>query len=208
VNRDAFLARIRSAVGVAVEPYSRPIVRVDRVPEVGYRLPSDDAVALFAERAGAVGTVVYRTEDPRSVVLDVIRGARTAITTAEDEVLALGDMPGTVGWQDVGVEGAKDADVAITGCVAAIAATGSVVLSSDTARGRAAGLLAPVHVVIVPAGRIVHSTRDVLLRVGGLGPPGLIAIETGPSRSADIEGQLVVGVHGPRDVHAVVVERA
>ena len=91
---------------------------------------------------------------------------------------------------------------------AAIAATGSIVV--DTARaGRLVSLLPRIAVFVVPASAVVGTTGDVLRRHRDLwpaGPPTNVILVTGPSRSGDIEMRLVVGVHGPGEVHAVLVE--
>ena len=85
----------------------------------------------------------------------------------------------------------------------ALADTGSVVLlSSDEPRARS--LLPFVHVTVVREDRILP---DLEALFEALGPelPSSVAIVTGPSRSADIEQKLAVGVHGPGEVHVVIV---
>jgi len=85
----------------------------------------------------------------------------------------------------------------------ALADTGSVVLlSSDEPRARS--LLPFVHVTIVREDRILPDLETLF---EALGPelPSSVAIVTGPSRSADIEQKLAVGVHGPGEVHVVLV---
>jgi L-lactate dehydrogenase complex protein LldG len=85
----------------------------------------------------------------------------------------------------------------------ALADTGSVVLlSSDEPRSRSQ--LAWTHVTVVAEDRILAGLEELFER---LGPdlPSAVAIVTGPSRSADIEQRLAVGVHGPGEVHVVVV---
>ena len=85
----------------------------------------------------------------------------------------------------------------------ALADTGSVVLLS-TDEPRARSLLPWVHVTIVREDRIVPDLATLFER---LGPdlPSSVAIVTGPSRSADIEQRLAVGVHGPGEVHVVLL---
>ena len=85
----------------------------------------------------------------------------------------------------------------------ALADTGSVVLlSSDEPRSRS--LLPWTHVTVVRENTIVSGLEELFER---LGPdlPSSVAIVTGPSRSADIEQKLAVGVHGPGEVHVVIV---
>lgn len=96
-------------------------------------------------------------------------------------------------------------EATVTGCVAAVAATGSIVTSA-TGAGRAGALIAPTHICVVDEGQIVAGLHelfdsDALEDVGSL-----FALQSGPSRSADIEKVLILGVHGPGNVHLVIVE--
>jgi L-lactate dehydrogenase complex protein LldG len=85
----------------------------------------------------------------------------------------------------------------------ALADTGSVVLlSSDEPRARS--LLPWTHVTVVGAETIVAGLEE-LFELLGTDLPSSVAIVTGPSRSADIEQKLAVGVHGPGEVHVVLL---
>jgi L-lactate dehydrogenase complex protein LldG len=85
-----------------------------------------------------------------------------------------------------------------------LADTGSVVLlSSDEPRSRS--LLPWRHVTVVRAESIVGGLEE-LFEALGTDLPSSVAIVTGPSRSADIEQKLAVGVHGPGEVHVVIVD--
>ena len=103
--------------------------------------------------------------------------------------------------------------VGITGVDAAFASTGSVVLASGKGKSRSASLLPLHHLMIVPASRIYPTFEDWLrtLRQAGelenfLRHNAQVAFVTGPSKSADIELNLTLGVHGPKVVHAIVVD--
>ncbi len=97
------------------------------------------------------------------------------------------------------------ASVGVTGADVILADTGSIVVLSGPGRPRLASLLTPVHVALVHPDRIVGSISELLATRPELVSAGsnLVAI-TGPSRTADIEHTLSRGVHGPREVHAVV----
>jgi L-lactate dehydrogenase complex protein LldG len=84
-----------------------------------------------------------------------------------------------------------------------LADTGSVVLASSPDEPRANSLLPEVHVSLLAEDRILPGLAELFEAVGGELPSAL-AIVTGPSRSGDIEQQLVVGVHGPGEVHVVL----
>jgi L-lactate dehydrogenase complex protein LldG len=85
-----------------------------------------------------------------------------------------------------------------------LADTGSVVLAASAEEPRARSLLPEVHVTLLAEDRILAGLPELFEAVGGELPSAL-AIVTGPSRSADIEQKLAVGVHGPREVHVVLM---
>jgi L-lactate dehydrogenase complex protein LldG len=85
-----------------------------------------------------------------------------------------------------------------------LADTGSVVLAASAEEPRARSLLPEVHVSLLDENRILPGLGELFEVLDGRLPSAL-AIVTGPSRSADIEQQLVVGVHGPGRVHVAVL---
>ncbi len=107
-------------------------------------------------------------------------------------------------------EGAEDSDACITGCEALVARTGSVILSSAQPGGRIAPVYYPVHIIVARPAQLVEDLGDGLadmLRKNDGTLPSLINLNTGPSRTADIEKTLVVGVHGPKEVFVFFVDR-
>ncbi|HRG81121.1 MAG TPA: lactate utilization protein [Chitinophagaceae bacterium] len=100
-------------------------------------------------------------------------------------------------------------DVSITGCEYLVARTGSIVMSAADPGGRAASVYAPIHICIAYTNQLVYDIRDALQAAKekyGQQLPSLITLATGPSRTADIEKTLVVGVHGPKEVYLFLVE--
>jgi L-lactate dehydrogenase complex protein LldG len=88
-----------------------------------------------------------------------------------------------------------------------LADTGSVVLAASAEEPRARSLLPAVHVTLLREDRILPGL-DELFAALGADLPSALAIVTGPSRSADIEQKLVIGVHGPGEVHVVLLPPA
>jgi L-lactate dehydrogenase complex protein LldG len=102
-----------------------------------------------------------------------------------------------------------EADVSITGCEALIARTGSILMSSAQESGRTVSVYAPVHICIAYSSQLVYEIRDGLEMLMGKYKnkiPSFITLATGPSRTADIEKTLVVGVHGPKDVYVFLID--
>jgi len=103
----------------------------------------------------------------------------------------------------------KDCDCSITSCEALVARTGSIVLSSNQTNGRTTSVYAPVHICIAFTSQVVYDIKDALQMMKdkyGKDLPSLITFATGPSRTADIEKTLVVGVHGPGEVYLFLAE--
>lgn len=101
-------------------------------------------------------------------------------------------------------------DAAITSCEALVARTGSILLSSATQSGRTASVYAPIHICIATTKQLVYDISNALALIkekyqGNL--PSVISLATGPSRTADIEKTLVVGVHGPKEVFCFLIEK-
>lgn len=99
-------------------------------------------------------------------------------------------------------------DAAITGCESLVARTGSLVLSARNS-GRITSVYTPVHICIAFTSQLVYDIKDALVLMknkykGNL--PSLVTLATGPSRTADIEKTLVVGVHGPKEVYLFLVD--
>ncbi len=97
----------------------------------------------------------------------------------------------------------------ITTCELLIARTGSILLSSAQKSGRSTSVYAPVHICIAYTSQLVYDIGEGLQFVQekyGNALPSLITLATGPSRTADIEKTLVVGVHGPKEVFVFLVD--
>ncbi|CAN5762760.1 LUD domain-containing protein [soil metagenome] len=106
-----------------------------------------------------------------------------------------------------------NADIGISGANAAIADTGTLMIVSNEGNGRLVTTLPPVHIALLGVEKIVPSMADataildVLPRSGtGQKITSYVSFITGPSRSADIELALAVGVHGPKEVHIVLLD--
>jgi len=105
--------------------------------------------------------------------------------------------------------GLADCDASITGCEYLVARTGSIMLSSAQSGGRTTSVYAPIHICIAYTHQLVYDIKDALQSAKekyGNNLPSFITFATGPSRTADIEKTLVVGVHGPKEVYLFLVE--
>jgi len=95
-------------------------------------------------------------------------------------------------------------DVGITGADYLIADTGTIAMLSSSSEGRLISLLPPTHVVVATAKQLVPTLSVAMSavqeRYGNSFPNACLTFITGPSRTADIEKELVLGVHGPKQL--------
>lgn len=99
--------------------------------------------------------------------------------------------------------------VGITLCEFLIARLGSIMVSSHNLSGRRMHVFPDVHIVIANTSQMVDDLKDAFRLIKEKYPDGLpstISVITGPSRTADIEKTLVMGVHGPRQLYVLLVD--
>lgn len=136
------------------------------------------------------------------------KGISVAAWLAAASSAGAGETPGAREFKAAGFAAA----VGITGVDFALAETGSLVLSSRTEGSQLASLAPPVHVALYRRDQVVESLDEVLEKLpisrdpNTPSPGWSVVFVTGPSRTADIEQILVRGVHGPGEVHAILVE--
>jgi len=207
--RENILSRIRKGLAGAPAPMPYPDAEKDTVAFFAEsELPADEAFAEAFIKLG--GKFVFC--DHEQEVLDNIallyeaRGWHTLLCADERlarlfhnnkiEIVKPADPP------------VESADACITDCEALIGWTGSILLSSKQHLGRTASIYYPVHIVVAYANQAVRDIADGLELVKkkyGTELPSMLNLATGPSRTADIEKTLVVGVHGPGEVFCFFV---
>jgi L-lactate dehydrogenase complex protein LldG len=144
------------------------------------------------------------------ITTDVAGSLRQIITDLRAQRVAISDAPELAGFGVVPC--ASDLfnfEVGITNAQAGIAETGTLVLDSSCERNRLVSVVPPVHIAILRASRIYATLADVLamLQSGKELSPAITFI-TGPSRTADIELTLTIGVHGPQELYVIIDESA
>lgn len=104
------------------------------------------------------------------------------------------------------------ADVGISGVDYLVAETGSVALLARPSEPRSLSLLPPVHIAVADRAQVVPDLFDLFTRLGAseesaepLVMPSCVSLITGPSKTGDIELRLVTGVHGPGEIHVVII---
>jgi L-lactate dehydrogenase complex protein LldG len=204
--KENILKRIRQAL---VHPTPVPFPQSEGNSSV-YSAQSQENEIEFAENFGRIsGRFVYcaSQEELISQLQQLITAqAWTQVFCRESQLLPILKEPlkGLLISEDL-----PEADVSITGCEALVARTGSILMSSAQESGRTVSVYAPVHICIAYASQLVYDIRDGLEMLAEKYKdkiPSFITLATGPSRTADIEKTLVVGVHGPKDVYVFLVD--
>lgn len=97
----------------------------------------------------------------------------------------------------------------ITGCEFLIARTGSILISSKQLSGRRAPVYPAQHIVVAKTSQLILHLKDALKAVKAKYEeqmPSMVAVITGPSRTADIEKTLVQGAHGPKEIYVFMID--
>lgn len=220
-EREKILARIREALQTpAPLPGSHGHASGDQaihgtaatearrwLPKVGDTF--DEQVALFAQNAAGLKAnfQLFANRDELNAALLRLRDAekwqRVASHQSELSTQAAAAVQLPVCWTDRGYDvlDMEKCDAGITECDALVAQTGSVLVTSRSAGGRALSVLPPHHVVIARRAQLVPDLPAAFALVQQrYAPdyPSMIGFITGPSRTGDIERILVLGAHGPK----------
>jgi L-lactate dehydrogenase complex protein LldG len=204
-DRDDILSRLRAHERSATPP-----------PAWRSRRHFEDLVERFATSLTAADGEVVQCADLTEAlarlgaVLEEL-GARRVAVNAEPPLNALNlpeRWPG-IDWHITGMTPGDlrafciSADVGLTGADAALAETGTVVIGSGPGRSRLVPLLPPVHIALVSTACL---TTDLFTWTASrAGPPAAsLTLISGPSKTADIEQTLAIGVHGPRRFIAIL----
>ncbi len=219
-GRDAVFGKIRRALGVTGAEPARNAAVDNRlstrprgvIPARGQVSPAE-RLALFTKMAETFSASVARVAEGSQVpaaVADFLRQRNlpAAVRMGDDKRLAA--MP----WGDTQIDvrhGRSDGSdaVSVSHAVAGIAESGTLVLTSGVDNPTTLNFLPELAIVVLDAADLAGDYETVWDRLwppGGEGKlPRTVNYITGPSRSADIEQTLLLGAHGPRSLHIIVV---
>ena len=222
--RDLVFASIRASLGVTGQEAPRKKVVADRlaghpagvVPERA-RLPLQEKVALFAKMvAAAAGTcdVVARADDVPGAVGSFLRRNNLPLAIRRGDDARLSQLP----WsREPMIEistGPSDGRqlVSVSHAAAGVAETGTLVLVSGKDNPTTLNFLPDNHIVVLDTADLAGDLETVFARLRGTFGEGVLPrvvnMITGPSRSADIEQTLILGAHGPRRLHVIIVDHS
>ena len=209
-SREAILGEVRSALGrtAGQAPGPVPEARI-RIPEVAVEARIERFFACLTKLAGKVH-LANSPAEAQNYVSELIGGKPTVASNASFlRKCGIAGLPSVrTGFTDLEALRAEcaSADFGITSADYALADTGTLVMIASPEEARMVSLLPPVHVAVVPRERILTGLDElfsVLPRPAEI--TSSMVLITGPSRTADIEQILVRGVHGPGEIHVIVV---
>lgn len=228
-SREAILGRVREALRVPSDPHVRRAPQRETPPDPnapGYSewLPivDDDyeaQKAVFAEYSEKLKTAFVCVPDSDAAYAEVVKLAKdnewtrvachdAELSTAAAAATKLDTLDVSDGYDATELE---QCDAGITECDALIAQTGSVLITTKSAGGRALSVLPEHHVVIATRDQLVADLPAgyaVLYERYRNNWPSFISFITGPSRTGDIERILVLGAHGPKQLTVILIEQS
>jgi L-lactate dehydrogenase complex protein LldG len=223
-DRTRILEKIRQSLKTAHLPAARATLPPHRVASAS--LDKLARVESFTRELTALKGTVYAPRPPTQAIETVIELLRES---GGEEVLAWPDGAlSVVGLREVILragmkitdpivpidrDGRREkqmrlahASVGITGALAGLADTGSIVVASGPTRPRLASLLPAIHIALLPIADLYPGLSDFFTaRPDVIRAGSNVVIITGPSRTADIELTPILGVHGPKNLHVVLI---
>lgn len=206
-SRENILARLSEA------KKSRPVNELKEPDLLSpiYHEPTGSLADWFQENLELVAGIVHRAEDlnkAAELLATLQADEKWAMTYCTDPLLQ-GALNGKVAYTEHEAD-FLNLQTGITGCEFLVAHLGSVMISSASASGRRLHVFPETHVVIAHQQQLVKHLDDALQAMqdkyrGDL--PSSITNITGPSRTADIEKTLVMGMHGPKKLIVILCEK-
>lgn len=170
-------------------------------------MPTVNLVERFSEELTALGGKVYRVSQAElnNRLVDFLKERNIEAVLMWDQVKGVDEVHLT----EAGLRAVRSVDpslkAGITGVASAIAETGTLVVPSGKGQMLSASLLPEIHIAIVQSSQIVLSLEEGL-RCDEVRAAASVALVSGPSRTADIEMTLTIGVHGPGELHVFLVD--
>lgn len=221
--REAVLGAVRASLAAARAAETTPEASA---PEAGGEPAAADGpgdrterIETFRDVLSRVGGRVLRAldEEHAGVLLAQLAGRLGARSVALSDAPRVARLAERLGPEVTTFRGWDDrarllaADLGVSEAQGGIAETGTLVLDSADERHRLVSLVPPVHLALLPASRLRGTLGEALGAACSAHPElagRALTLITGPSRTADIELTLVVGVHGPEQLYVIVLEDA
>ncbi len=219
--KDEILDKLKAAP--QAQPPPRPIM--PPLNELAWN--KEEMIEKFVENLTLLGCAVHRVRDSEETLDKLTEISRaeglTRVLVSEDDVVAPLDLPGWGKKSNIEVFTPKDCrdreefkrvafdevQAGVTGVDFAVAESGTLCLIHDESQPRLVSLAPIRHIAVVPVDRVrpvYESVTDKIFEAGGKAPSHLTFI-SGPSMTGDIQATLFTGMHGPKTVTVILVEK-
>ena len=210
-DRDVILNAVREALDTNEKP------AIERLPDpsrAGLGVTHQELIGRFIEEVEAVSGRVHRVADIDSGARQLetlIRASKTESLVVSRDSMARAVSTRVMGrHRIIDPEDDRDAiakaNMGLTGVRLAIAEHGTLMLAPEDDHGRLAALLPPHHVAVVRESELVGTLAEAIGQLESEPQPATITFVSGPSRTADIEQTLVIGIHGPALLDILLIE--
>lgn len=190
--REKIFASLRAALDPLPSRAPRPDVP-HGVADAKWLADHPDVTALFSERLQEAGTACFSSPDALAAWLASQVPGQIYVPPEFDDLANALSAAGRV-TREYRRDRVNEIDAALTPAAGGIAESGSIILTDETSADRLAALAPWIHIALVRRETIYRSIADAL--TGMPADPNIIWV-TGPSKTADVEGILIQGVHGP-----------
>lgn len=218
-NREFILNRIKN-----ISVHRKSVLSADTV-KIKRKKSFSDVVHEFQERARNVGAEVWRAknaDEAGEIAINIIKRSGAKSVILEDKLSVdeskirknLKRIELTIINRDDELiqdrselfDRVNRAEAGITGTDFGVSDSGSIVLKSSSARPRSLSLLPPIHIALLKENKILPSLYELMVMIEQESiDDSAITIITGPSKTADIEFNLVKGIHGPGELHIIII---
>ena len=220
-QRGRILGRARATLGAGKDDAARKSAVDDRLKRHGRNLvpersnlDAEGQIALFWEQAEAVAATVVDVDgydDIPEAIADYLRERNLPAKIkhgADDRLSGLPWSKSPTLERETGVATGDD-QVSLSHAFAAVAETGTLILTSGTDNPTTLNFLPENHIVVLDAATVAGAYEDVWDKVreayGQGRMPRTLNMVSGPSRTADVEQTIQLGAHGPRSLHVIIV---
>jgi L-lactate dehydrogenase complex protein LldG len=221
-SRETFFYHVRQALKASTRPGEA--AGIEGRNGIGYQGGGSDLAAWFRQEFTKAGGVFHLVADSNSAVSKVSeliqQKSASRVLVGRGPLLDQLELPTHLNQPGIevlsvdgrGPEGSWDpffaADAGVSGVDFLVAETGTIVLHARPDQPRALSLLPPVHIAVAERSQIVPDLFDLFEPPADGKPtfvPACVSLITGPSKTGDIELRLVTGVHGPGEIHLVLI---
>ncbi|WP_292899291.1 MULTISPECIES: LutC/YkgG family protein [unclassified Nitratireductor] len=221
-GREAILGKLRAAASVSTddgarrEAVEKRLAKTPRglIPARG-QVEGKERIALFCRMAEAVTATVERVKTADDVPKSVTHYLRSknlapSVRMGDDRRLKRMDWASQKSLEVKRGRAEPEDEVGVSHAFAAVAETGTVALPSGKDNPTTVNFVPDHHIIVIDAKDIAGDLETVISRLrrkyGRGDMPRLLNLITGPSRSGDIEQTMLLGAHGPRALHLIVVD--